>query len=431
MTALLRRAHYAALTPLLGAAIAATAYFQDDRAWRFELARATDRCGLYLYLFGPLLAGIAAFETWTHKRRLAELIDAMPQPPAARMRPFVLVVALGLALHVVVVAVYLGTAQEADAYGHVLWGLLAVQFASIPGYVAVGVLVGWWAWSPLAAPACAAVIILLNVEGPITQGRWREITTVGLGGGDALGTKVALHHALAQILVFVGLVVAVWVRPRFRAWQARALLAVGLVIAVAAGWRVTHLDQQRLVFDPAVLPYACSATAPHMCGPRDAAAAYPAIAAALADVAGPLRKAGISAIPQQFSLYYGGSPQPPQGTGVVVLSSEQLRDPMARRTAAVLALTNPSTCDDLSPFAPPPPPNVLMSRWMIMGWLAERTEVNLAGQYPSDLVAALDRLPISVQHRWLRETYRQMWACDTKAIAMPPDVKLPDSLNHP
>lgn len=427
---LLRRVHYSALSPLLGAAIAATAYFQDDRAWRFELARATDRCGLYLYLFGPLLAGIAAFEAWTHKRRFADLAESLAQPRAARMRPFLLVTAMGLALHVLVVVVYLGTALASDAYGHILWGLLAIQFASIPGYVALGVLVGWWARSPLVAPGCAAVIILLNVEGPITEGRWRQITTVGLGGGDAFGTRVSLSHALAQILVFFGLVVAVWVRPRFRGWHATALLAAGLSLAGVAGWRVAHLSEQRLEFDPSVLPYTCVGAAPALCGPRDAARAFPAIAAALAEVALPLRRAGVTSIPTQFSLDYPGSPQPPRGTGVVALSSERFRDPTARRTAAVLAMSNPSTCDDLSPFAPPPPGNVILIRAMITGWLAKRTGANLDGQYPSDLVAALDRLPTEVQRRWLQQTVRSMWACDGNALAMPPGVPLPDFLTQ-
>lgn len=428
LPAVLRRVHFAALTPLLGAAIAATAYFQDDRAWRFEFGRATDRCGLYLYLFGPILAGIAAFETWTHKRRFAELLDSLPQSGAARTRPFVLVSGIAVVLHVLVVAGYLVTAREAGAYGHVLWGLVVVQLASILGYVAVGVLVGWWARSPLAAPACAAAIILLNVEGPITQGRWREITTVGLGGGDVLGTKVSLHHAAIQVLVFLGLVMAVWVGPRFRSWQAGLLLVAGLGTAVVAGWRVSHLDEQRLVFDASALPYSCRGDAPQMCGPRDAAVAYPGIASALAEVAVPLRTAGVSGIPSQFSLDNPGSPQPPRGTGVVVLSSEKFRDPVARRAAAVVALTNPSTCDDPSPFAPTPPPKVLMPRWMIMGWLAERAHVDLKGQYPSDLVAALDRLPASVQHHWIQETFRAMWACDEKTLDFPPGVTLPAEL---
>jgi hypothetical protein len=415
---------------LLGAATAATAYFQDDRAWRFELARATDRCGLYLYLFGPLLAGIAAFETWTHKRRFADIAESLAQPASARMRPFVLVTAMGLALHVVVVGVYLGTALASDPYGRILWGLLAIQFAAIPGYVALGVLVGWWARSPLVAPAVAAVIILLNVEGPITQGRWRQITTVGLGGGDVLATRVSLAHAVAQVLVFLGLALAVWVRPRFRGWQATAFLAVGLSIAGIAGWRVAHMTEQRLEFDPSVLPYTCKGAAPAMCGPRDAARAYPAMAAALNEVAEPLRRAGVTSIPAQFSLDYPGSPQPPRGTGVVALSSERFRDPAARRVAAVLAMSNPSTCDDVSPFAPPPPDKVVLVRAMVTGWLAQRTDAAPDGRYPSDLVAALERLPADVQQRWLQHTFRSMWACDSRALAMPPGIPLPDYLTQ-
>jgi hypothetical protein len=414
---------------LLG--LAAIYYGNEVMGWRFEYARAVDRCGLYLFIAGPVMAALVAWETWNERRRLLSLVGWLPHPWLVRFKPWVGAIAWFSLAHVVVLAVYLVTAWAAGAVGRPPVLGIVVQFAGIVGYVSLGAAVGWWAKSAVAAPVLGALLALANMEVGFTY-RVRNVTELGTGVVDQLGMRLSFSHALLQLVCFAGLALVVWPLRRRRS-NVQAVAVAGVLAAVVAAGLTTRGQDFRFTQDTSDAAPRCSTSLPRVCGPAELGGAYDRMSQDLRAYEEPLRAAGVSP-PAAYRIATLGLSTPEgvalsHGQGIITLGPELLHDAGVTRSALVFAAAEPQTCDDGNMTSGSQISLVVALRATMLGWLAYQLRFDAGHQYPSDIVWPLEKLPLSVQRSWVAATYPKLWACSPAGLSIPPGVAKPSWLS--
>ncbi|MEU8079327.1 hypothetical protein AB0B31_28265 [Catellatospora citrea] len=405
-------------------AIAAFAFANRGMAWRSEMGRALDGAGLALFISGPILAGLAGFETWQWRRRMESFASGLPNKRALVLAPWLGVTAIGLLVQTVALALHAITALTSNAIvGSLTVWPVVTQLAGVCGYTALGALVGWYVPSPIAAPSLATGIILLNVFGVSAGLHVRELTSFGTGAREFVGMTYNPEAVALQAICMLALACAASA-PRVLSDKLRGLVqAVSVSVAIVAGAVVVLTAPPRVTADQHMASSCMSERELTVCAPAawresDRRTLFTAVQGGVSL----LTSDGVTGIPLKYQVETAES-RLEKGTGLIVIEREYLNDSQAVHAAIAFAMAKADACDQpaLEQQAIPASGQVLAVRSTLSAIVGRRLGVDLAGMYDPSAVMGVASLAPRDQIRWVSDSLHKVWTCDPQ-VSLPPGV---------
>ena len=391
--------------------------------FRYEWYWASAESGSWLFFGGAVLAGASAWKAWLTRRRNQALTTAAPNPHAGRFSVFVGVVTWWLALHLLILAAHLVTAGLSGAVGEPAMLHLLTQFVAVVGWCGLGVAVGWWIRSPLAAPVLAA-LILISVPDPLPGVSLRGLTWFG-SAASLVGMRFEPLALGLKLGFFAGLALLVVTTPR-HGFAGRVLTVFGVTIAVAAAM-LAVVPRSDLKPVP-IADHTCTPDLSKIvvCGPPELKPRLSDISQALEPIVDDLQNLGVDP-PATFRVHgRGGAVAPEPGVGWLAIAAVPLRSDVDIPTHALVeAATVPTSCGDPDEDSWV---ETMVLREAVYGWVLREWEVTAADGsvlYSPDLINDLHSLPPAKQREWFVEAYTTLWQCTESGLW------LPEGITHP
>lgn len=417
------RRSYAPFFLPFGVGIALALWLSEStHEFRFEWQWASAESGTWLFFAGAIIAGTSAWEAWLTRQRGETLTAGSRSPHAGRLSVFTGAVTWWLALHVLIVAAHLVAAALSEAIGEAAVLHLLAQFSAVAGYCGLGVAVGWWIRSPLAAPVLAA-LILLSVPEPIPGISLRGLTWFG-SAASLVGLRFEPLSLMLKLCFFAGLVLLGIAVPR-QILAGRVLTALGCMVAIAAA--VPAVMPRADLEGVPIAHHTCrSVSEIVVCGPPELEAILGTTGHEVAPVVADLQRLGVDP-PTKFRVHGRGGPVVPEpGVGWLSVSKAPRHGEVEiPRHVLVEAVTVPTSCGDPSEDRWV---ETMVVREAVYGWVLSRWGIETSGGQPlysPDLISDLHGVSAAAQRDWFVETYTALWRCEEAGL------RLPDGVSHP
>ena len=373
-----------------------------------ELLLTADSAGIFVALVGPVLAGLAAFDS---SRTAGATWGGVFSATGARRRQSTWLVAWSTAP--VTIALWLATAArtaialsehgEGGALGSVALTML-LHGVALAFFAGLGITVGR-ATPPIAAGALGLGLgYLATVLGAGARGE--RFGALDLGGATVsrLGLNLDLTFLGMQLLVLAGLVITAVLLPGLGApdpsRRRRSAGIWGIVTAALLIMPVPGLPTSRWELAPEP-PTSCTGSSPRVCTYPEHARQAALVSDRLSAYAEGLRTAGFEALVPGAVEEYSRSYNPSGEEGVRGVDLSTYDDGPEARRNLVFDLVTPVHCPQLE--APVPPPDAYFDT-------VDRLAATVAQAVEPDIVATIwDPRPLSPDEA--RAAIAALWSC--------------------
>lgn len=382
-----------------------TAYLslRSSGAWHYELARATDAAGQYLFFTTPLLLALCALSAQRRAALTRDLAPALPQPDIGARATWMKFAAVASVFHLCAIGATVTVALYDDAAHVISYQPFMRQFLLIVGMAAAGGLLGPVARS-VALPGVVMILTLfVAVLLPFTG--VREFLLAGAGTFDFSFQRYSYALLLLGVLVAAGMMLPTvpW-RSVSRRVNTVRIVAANTALAVAAVLMVSGSAYGLVNAKPTEI---CQIQAPKVCGPQDLDQAIMEAADASQRVLRDLPPSARTFLPSTLTLRPAAERSTDPAT--VEFETAMFGDPGAVERSVIFTLAGQHAC------SPDLPPSILRGQVLgsaaIAGWLQRRSGVDADGTYPKQLVLNLERYSPAKQQSVVAEILKQVWAC--------------------
>ncbi|MCW2540144.1 MAG: hypothetical protein JWN95_1869 [Frankiales bacterium] len=404
----LRRGSARVLLPVF-VAVTIAAVLSRGTPWRGEWGWTVDWAGAAADLLGPLLAGAVVWELWFVGRH--GVADLVPQTRRRRWAAVTLVAPLcltAIVAQLIATGLALVLTSTTSPGGHIPVVPVVLPLVLLLGYAGIGLLVGSWIPTALAAPLTVVGAFALGLADPAGLPR---LLRVGGSTGSVAGLTWSVR--VAGLLMMCWLAIAAFgvafgllSQPgRTRAALAAVVVAFamfvgGLVALDRASHEVLVADRGRIRFD-------CLGDRPTVCLADETRTHLSAVAAEADRLAQPLFALGVT-VPARYRQ------QLPYATPDPSVGLLNLTDDPTSPVQVSGWLATPAACPQW--FAPVPPIGALPVPSLIAYWLRIRSRLETAdsnspeGRWVHSGASADD---------WVRVSFDALRRCDLDHVSLP------------
>lgn len=341
--------------------------------WDWEWQRATDWASGSTILLGPFTAGLVAFDFW--RRTPSGLRSVMAS--AARGRLAVLGPVVSTWIYAVIacaVGVLLAAIRTLahGADGSPSWWFVVQAPVGLFACAAVGALVGSLLVNAAAAPVAAFAAYLLPVAGAMLG--VPDLLIAGGSTGPLIGLepapRVMATTIVVDVLIALSCLAVAAGRMTLPSRGAVATAAASLVATVAATSVLVSLDPAQHRFRPAEAKQVCVGESLAVCGPAGGRAIYVLAQRDLARAWSSLQGMGVP--PRSGYEYPVGSRRPASGAGLLLVTTEAIKDDRLDPWDVAATISTPSACDAF--YADSPPDELLEGQSRLTEWIVARLQ---------------------------------------------------------
>lgn len=385
------------------AVVSALALTDTVETWRFELGRASDVAGEYLFICSPILCGIVALNA----RRVANVSRGFAagsrNPKAGAYRVWWRFAAVALIAHMMVLACAIVVVLRSDAASTLSAQPFVRQVGLIVFAAATGALLG----ARIRSIAFPAVVFLMGVLIAllVPQSHLRPLLLAGSGTFDFAFKQYSLSLLLLTVALAASVVLLAWWGTSISRAALVGLRALGVLVGAFA--LVLQTNDQTFALQWVGRAPLCVEQTPQVCAPPELVRANTEVADIASGIYDRATPVVAKHLPRKLELVGPGAYG--QRFGSIEFETAQLANYHQVFYATASALAGANLCVDVLP-GDKVEAQILASA-IIVGWFEKNAGIDLPGSYPAAEEERLRALPVDQQRRTVARLLEEIRGC--------------------
>ncbi len=385
------------------AVVASLTLVNTAGTWRFELGRASDVAGEYLFICAPILCGLVALNA----RRVVIVSRGFEvgskNPKAGAYRLWLKFAVVALLVHLVVMSSAITVAWRSDAASTVSVQPLIRHVGLIVFAAAAGALLGAWIRS-IALPAVVFVMGVL-IALLVPQTHLRPFLLAGSGTFDFTFQEYPLSLIVLSVTLASAVVLLAWWSPTLPRVALAGIRTLGGIVGVLS--LVLMMNNETYALQWVQRTPSCVEQTPRVCAPSQLVEVNTEVADISAQIYNQASPAVARELPAKLELVAPGAPGQTFGSVEFETSERGDFDRLFYETARSLAGAN--LCIENLPTDKIESQSVASA--VVIGWFEKNAGLDIQGSYPHDKERRLLSLSVPQQRDTVARLIQEIRTC--------------------